>query len=90
MKNERIIEIALECGFKERPQPDGSLGLNPYVFEFARRIANECEAAEFTKLALMDMAGGTLTERQLAVRSAFEKFNTEPTFEQLTHIIESL
>lgn len=36
-KNE-ITRIALECGFTLREQPDGNMDLNPYVYEFAKRL----------------------------------------------------
>jgi hypothetical protein len=33
-----IRGIALDCGFKLKPQPDGTEDLNPYVYQFAREI----------------------------------------------------
>lgn len=36
MRNEDIKKIALANGFKEKEQPDGSVDLNPYVYDFAR------------------------------------------------------
>ena len=36
---ETIREIALKCGFKLREQPDGTMDLNPYVYDFAFEIA---------------------------------------------------
>lgn len=38
-----IREIALESGFKLKEQPDGSIDLNSYVYEFARRIESEAQ-----------------------------------------------
>ena len=35
MTNEEIKKVALENGFKLKEQSDGSLDLNPYVYEFA-------------------------------------------------------
>ena len=35
MTKEQIREVALDNGFKLKEQPDGSLDLNPYVYEFA-------------------------------------------------------
>lgn len=35
---ETIEQIALANGFKLKEQPDGSMALNPYVFEFARAL----------------------------------------------------
>ena len=37
--NERYIkQVALECGFKLKEQPDGSMDLNPYVYKFAEEL----------------------------------------------------
>ena len=48
MTNEEIQKIALANGFKLKAQPDGSMALNPYVFEFARALvaaqAEKCNA----------------------------------------------
>lgn len=38
MAPEMIEQIALANGFKLKRQPDGSMALNPYVFEFARAL----------------------------------------------------
>lgn len=38
MDNQKIQEIALANGFKLKPQPDGTMALNPYVFDFARAL----------------------------------------------------
>lgn len=38
MTDEEIEQIALANGFKRKRQPDGSMALNPYVFDFARAL----------------------------------------------------
>lgn len=38
MTPELIEQIALANGFKLKKQPDGSMALNPYVFEFANAL----------------------------------------------------
>jgi hypothetical protein len=38
MTNDQIQQIALANGFKLKEQPDGSMALNPYVFDFARAL----------------------------------------------------
>lgn len=38
MRKEDIRELALANGFKLKEQPDGTLDLNPYVYDFARAI----------------------------------------------------
>jgi hypothetical protein len=38
MNNDEITRIALDTGFKPKEQPDGSMALNPYVFDFARKL----------------------------------------------------
>lgn len=36
---EQITALALANGFKLKAQPDGSMALNPYVFDFAHAVA---------------------------------------------------
>lgn len=38
MTEEQIKKVALEHGFSERRQPDGSFDLNPYVYTFAQNL----------------------------------------------------
>lgn len=38
MNKEKIKELALANGFKLKEQPDGTMDLNPYVFEFAAAL----------------------------------------------------
>ena len=45
MTNEKIHKIALAHGFRDRPQPDGTIGLNAYVYEFARAMFEAGQAA---------------------------------------------
>ena len=36
-----IKEVALECGFKLKEQPDGELDLNHYVYTFADKLIKQ-------------------------------------------------
>lgn len=38
MDSQKIKKLALESGFKLKEQLDGSLDLNPYVYEFAKSL----------------------------------------------------
>ena len=38
---EQIKELALRTGFKLKEQPDGSMDLNPYVYEFAHALIEQ-------------------------------------------------
>ena len=38
LSNDEISSIALRNGFKTKLQPDGSMSLNPYVFEFVKAL----------------------------------------------------
>lgn len=38
MTNDQIKELALANGFKLKEQPDGSMDLNLYVYDFARAL----------------------------------------------------
>lgn len=40
MNKEIIQKLALESGFKLKPQPNGVMDLNPYVYEFVNSILN--------------------------------------------------
>lgn len=41
MNNESIKKIALSNGFKLKQQTDGSMELNPYVYDFAKYLSEE-------------------------------------------------
>ncbi len=41
MTNEKIKQIALANGFKLKEQPDGTMDLYPYVYEFARELIKQ-------------------------------------------------
>ena len=40
MTNEQIKHLALQNGFKLKEQPDGTMDLNPYVYDFAVALLN--------------------------------------------------
>ena len=41
MTNDEIRALALSHGFTLRPQPDGLMDLNPYVYAFARALVEQ-------------------------------------------------
>ena len=41
MNKKYIKDVALECGFKLKEQPDGELDLNPYVYTFADKLIKQ-------------------------------------------------
>ena len=41
MNKQYIKDVALECGFKLKEQPDGSMDLNPYVYTFADKLIKQ-------------------------------------------------
>ena len=41
MTNQEIRKLALENGFKLKQQPHGEMGLNPYVYDFARAVIDQ-------------------------------------------------
>ena len=50
--NDQIKELALANGFKLKEQPDGTMDLNPYVYEFARALVlsrDEVEKPPYNK-----------------------------------------
>lgn len=48
MLNERIKEVALACGFKTKPQPNGVDDLHPYVYQFAQELILEAKVSAYT------------------------------------------
>ena len=38
MNKQDVKKLALECGFKLKEQPDGSMDLNLYVYKFAEEL----------------------------------------------------
>ena len=41
MNKQYIKELALECGFKLKEQPNGDLDVNPYVYTFADKLIKQ-------------------------------------------------
>ena len=50
MTNDQIKELAIANGFKLKEQPDGSMNLNPYVYEFAQKLALTVEIATIQRM----------------------------------------
>lgn len=38
MNKEQIKQLALDSGFELKPQPDGTMDLHPYVYQFAAKL----------------------------------------------------
>jgi hypothetical protein len=49
MDKAKIRELALANGFKLKEQPDGTMELNPYVYEFASALMAEAEREGYRK-----------------------------------------
>ena len=59
MTNDDITRTALATGFKLKEQPDGTMALNPYVFDFARAIIdNELARVKALNDELMETLQG--------------------------------
>lgn len=41
MTKDEVTRIALECGFQLKELPDGTMGLRPYVYAFAKRLIED-------------------------------------------------
>lgn len=50
MTNDQIKELALANGFKLKEQPDGNMDLNPYVYDFAQKLALTVEIATIQRM----------------------------------------
>lgn len=46
MNKYEIKQLAIECGFKLKQQPDGGMDLNPYVYQFAERLLSVKESSD--------------------------------------------
>ena len=66
---DHIVALALEHGFKLKPQVDGRMALNDYVIDFARAVYNIGHAA-----AKSETAAAVAKEREWANRSAHDLF----------------
>ena len=58
---DHIVALALENGFKLKPQVDGRMALNDYVIDFARAVYNIGRAA-----AKSETAAAVAAEREPA------------------------
>ena len=56
---DHIVDLALEHGFKLKPQVDGRMALNDYVIDFARAVYDIGHAA-----AKAETAAAVATERE--------------------------
>ena len=50
MNKEQIKRLALQNGFKLKEQPDGTMDLNPYVYDFAKTLISGVTGMKFIKL----------------------------------------
>ena len=66
---DHIVALALEHGFKLKPQVDGRMALNDYVIDFARAVYDIGHAA-----AKAETAAAAAKEREWANRSAHDLF----------------
>lgn len=60
---DHIVALALECGFKLKPQVDGRMALNDYVIDFARAVYDIGHAA-----AKAETAAAVAAERERCLR----------------------
>ena len=67
MNKQYIKEVALECGFKLKEQPDGSMDLNPYVYTFADKLIKQ------THISLLGDFKDTLADVTLQIDDALSE-----------------
>lgn len=61
MEKQAVKEIALACGFKLKQQPDGTMDLNPYVYEFADQLLSRVRHGQ----EMMNMCKGAKLSEQI-------------------------
>ena len=64
-----IKEVALDCGFKLKEQPDGSIDLNPYVYTFADKLIKQ------THIELLADFKGELVNINSQINDLFQNVN---------------
>jgi len=57
MNKQQIKELALAKGFKLKEQPDGTIDLNPYVYEFAAALKAQHQADILASTSIQIAAG---------------------------------
>ena len=68
---DRIVALALEHGFRLKPQVDGRMALNDYVIDFARAVYGIGRAA-----ATAETAAAVAAERERAATVVDEKIGS--------------
>lgn len=63
MSNEQIKQLALQHGFKLKEQPDGTVDLNPYVYDFARALINDVKSQQFIEASNEDTEAMTNNQK---------------------------
>jgi hypothetical protein len=76
MTDQEIEALALAHGFKRKLQADGSMDLNPYVFDFARALIAKSKRDPFAYLFVKDnkaeygmLADGTFPDGEYVIYS---------------------
>ena len=65
MNKQDVKSLALECGFKLKEQPDGSIDLNPYVYEFAEKLVSKLSNSLLGELK--EMLSEYITDVDIAI-----------------------
>lgn len=68
MNKDQIKALALASGFNPKQQPDGSLDLNPYVYQFAEAITADLQRA----IAVLEGKVKTLMTHPDSYQSGFD------------------
>lgn len=75
MNKQYIKEVALECGFKLKEQPNGELDLNPYVYTFADKLIKQ------THISLLGDFKDTLADVTSQINDAMLELQQENKYE---------
>ena len=70
-----IKDVALDCGFKLKEQPDGDLDLNPYVYTFADKLIKQ------THISLLGDFKDTLADVTSQINDAMLECEQENKYE---------
>lgn len=58
MTKDKIYRLAIASGFKPKIQPDNTMDLNPYVYDFAERLLGQHDMMGLDLIAQIRIAAG--------------------------------
>jgi len=86
MNNEEIRKVALACGFTERLQSDGTIGLNAYVYEFGRAMFEAGRSERLQQVPSFYAPGLRIPDEVVAAALVLRKFANNNNVKAFWHV----